>query len=217
MSGFVTSGETHVHGSAVALGECGVLIRGASGSGKSALALAVVEAWRGRGDFACLVGDDRVRIELCGGRALMSPHRSIEGAGGMAGRRPRRAGIRRLRRARPDRRSGGARGPRLRAAPARAAGVAGRFHGAGGCCAAPVAGARDRALCRGDHDIFAQSCDKVTGFAHFACQVGRKHQNGRSEIRRFRGRFAMQTASRDDPRLGSLSERMPPRSSRTGR
>jgi hypothetical protein len=30
----------------------------------------------------------------------------------------------------------------------------------------------------------------MSGFAHFACQVGRKHQNGPSEIRRFHGRSA---------------------------
>ena len=93
-----------VHGSAVALGECGVLIRGASGSGKSALTLALVEAWRRAGDFASLVGDDRICVQLQGGRALMSPHRAIEGLGGMAGDRPDRAGFRGLRRARPDRR-----------------------------------------------------------------------------------------------------------------
>jgi hypothetical protein len=30
----------------------------------------------------------------------------------------------------------------------------------------------------------------MSGIAHFACQVGRKHQNGPSEIRRFHGRSA---------------------------
>jgi HPr kinase/phosphorylase len=50
-----------VHGSAVALAGRGVLILGASGSGKSALALRLV----GRG--AALVADDRVWVERRGG------------------------------------------------------------------------------------------------------------------------------------------------------
>jgi serine kinase of HPr protein (carbohydrate metabolism regulator) len=65
--------------SAVALGESGVLIRGASGAGKSSLALALVEAWSRRGDFALLVGDDRILARIRGGRALLGPHRAISG------------------------------------------------------------------------------------------------------------------------------------------
>lgn len=68
-----------VSANAVALGESGVLIRGASGAGKSSLALALVEAWQGRGDFARLVGDDRVLVRIRGGRALLSPHCAISG------------------------------------------------------------------------------------------------------------------------------------------
>jgi HPr kinase/phosphorylase len=64
---------------AVALGEQAVLIRGGSGAGKSSLALALVEAWRRRGDFARLIGDDRVLVRISGGRALISPHRAIAG------------------------------------------------------------------------------------------------------------------------------------------
>jgi serine kinase of HPr protein (carbohydrate metabolism regulator) len=61
------------------LGEKGVLIRGASGTGKSSLALALIEAWSLRGDFAQLVGDDRICARVCGGRALLSSHRAIAG------------------------------------------------------------------------------------------------------------------------------------------
>jgi serine kinase of HPr protein (carbohydrate metabolism regulator) len=68
-----------VSASAVTLGESGVLIRGASGAGKSSLALALVETRRRRGDFASLVGDDRVLVRIRGGRALLSPHRAISG------------------------------------------------------------------------------------------------------------------------------------------
>lgn len=66
-------------GVAVVLGEKGVLICGASGTGKSSLALALIEAWSLRGDFAQLVGDDRICARVCGGRALLSAHRAIAG------------------------------------------------------------------------------------------------------------------------------------------
>ena len=68
-----------ISASAVALGEHGVLIRGGSGAGKSSLALALVDAWRRGGDFARLVGDDRVLVRIRSGRALLSPHRAISG------------------------------------------------------------------------------------------------------------------------------------------
>lgn len=68
-----------ISANAVALGEKGVLIRGRSGAGKSSLALALVEAWRRRGDFARLVGDDCVLARIRGGRAVLSPHRAISG------------------------------------------------------------------------------------------------------------------------------------------
>jgi serine kinase of HPr protein (carbohydrate metabolism regulator) len=68
-----------IHASAVVLGEYGVLIRGASGSGKSSLTLALVEAWRAKGDFARLVGDDRICVRVTGGRALINPHSALSG------------------------------------------------------------------------------------------------------------------------------------------
>jgi serine kinase of HPr protein (carbohydrate metabolism regulator) len=72
-------GPFAVHASAVVLGERGVMIRGASGDGKSTLALALVEAWDRRGDFARLVGDDRVIVRIVNGRALVSPHEKLPG------------------------------------------------------------------------------------------------------------------------------------------
>jgi serine kinase of HPr protein (carbohydrate metabolism regulator) len=70
---------THIHGSAVLLGEMAVLIRGRSGAGKSTLALALVETFRREGDFARLIGDDRVALRLSSGRAVLSPHRALAG------------------------------------------------------------------------------------------------------------------------------------------
>ena len=52
-----TGGETTIHASAVAIDNIGVLIRGAAGSGKSSLALALIHDPQAKG---VLVGDDRV-------------------------------------------------------------------------------------------------------------------------------------------------------------
>jgi HPr kinase/phosphorylase len=73
---------TTIHASAVLIGRKAVLIRGASGSGKSRLALALVEAGRtgaGALPFARLVGDDRVHIEARHGRLLVRPAPELAG------------------------------------------------------------------------------------------------------------------------------------------
>jgi HPr kinase/phosphorylase len=59
-----------VHASAVLAGERGVLVRGASGTGKSLLALALVARVRREGGFAALVADDRVWLEAANGRLI---------------------------------------------------------------------------------------------------------------------------------------------------
>lgn len=68
-----------VHATALAVGETGLLLRGASGSGKSALALALISHTQAHGAFARLVGDDRVGLEIRNGRLLARPHPSIAG------------------------------------------------------------------------------------------------------------------------------------------
>lgn len=68
-----------LHATALIVGEHGVLLRGASGSGKSALALALIDLARARGRFARLVGDDRVLVEARGGRLIARPHDAIAG------------------------------------------------------------------------------------------------------------------------------------------
>jgi len=70
---------TLVHASAVILGESSVLIRGDSGVGKSSLALALIDAWSLRGEFAILVSDDRVACRTLNGRVLLSPHDIVAG------------------------------------------------------------------------------------------------------------------------------------------
>ena len=63
--------KTTVHASCVLAGRGAVLIRGASGSGKSRLALALIDALRGQ---ARLVADDRVHLFAANGRLLaMAP------------------------------------------------------------------------------------------------------------------------------------------------
>ena len=81
-----------VHASAVLAGNRAVLIRGAAGTGKSRLALALLGApATGMLRFARLVGDDRVHIEPCHGRLLVRPAPSLAGLIEVRG-----VGIRRL-------------------------------------------------------------------------------------------------------------------------
>jgi HPr kinase/phosphorylase len=68
-----------IHATAVAVGESGLLIRGASGSGKSRLALAIIDEAHRRGLFARLIGDDRVTLTFSGGRLLAHAHPAIAG------------------------------------------------------------------------------------------------------------------------------------------
>ncbi len=72
MTTATTESAQNVHATAVVVGEAGILIRGRSGRGKSALALALIELARERGLFGRLVGDDRVILESCGGKGLLS-------------------------------------------------------------------------------------------------------------------------------------------------
>jgi serine kinase of HPr protein (carbohydrate metabolism regulator) len=69
-----------VHASAVLVGARAVLIRGPSGSGKSRLVLAMLDAMIcGRVRFARLVGDDRVHLQAAHGRLLVRPAPELAG------------------------------------------------------------------------------------------------------------------------------------------
>ena len=71
---------TTIHASAVLVGARAVLIRGAAGSGKSCLALALIRAGEARIlPFARLVGDDRVHVEASNGRLLVRPAATLAG------------------------------------------------------------------------------------------------------------------------------------------
>jgi HPr kinase/phosphorylase len=69
-----------VHASAVLVGARAVVIRGPSGSGKSRLALDLIEAGRtGSLLFVRLVADDRVHLEVIAGRLLVRPAERLAG------------------------------------------------------------------------------------------------------------------------------------------
>ena len=69
-----------VHASAVLVGARAVLIRGPSGSGKSRLAVALLQAAEaGALPFARLIGDDRVHVEAAHGRLLVRPATEVIG------------------------------------------------------------------------------------------------------------------------------------------
>ena len=74
-----SAGGAGLHATAVIHGESGVLILGPSGSGKSALALALMARASGAGAFCALIGDDRVFVRKAHGRLI------AWGAGNMAG------------------------------------------------------------------------------------------------------------------------------------
>ena len=70
-----------LHASAVLLGARAVLIRGPSGSGKSKLALALIESagTDGRLPFARLVADDRTHVEAVHGRLVARAPEELAG------------------------------------------------------------------------------------------------------------------------------------------
>jgi len=71
---------TTTHASAVLIGATAVLIRGASGAGKSRLALALIHSQaQGLLRFSRLVGDDRVLLDASNGRLLVRPAPALAG------------------------------------------------------------------------------------------------------------------------------------------
>ena len=69
-----------IHATAVLVGAKAVLIRGASGSGKSRLVLALLQAAQaGQLAFARLVADDRAHVEAVHGRLLVRPAPALAG------------------------------------------------------------------------------------------------------------------------------------------
>jgi HPr kinase/phosphorylase len=68
-----------VHASAVRIGETGILILGASGAGKSALALDLVDQGQLRGIDSGVIGDDRIVLTQRDGQTFASPAPHLAG------------------------------------------------------------------------------------------------------------------------------------------
>ena len=68
-----------IHATAVLVGAKAVLIRGESGSGKSRLALRLLETAGRELPFVRLVGDDRVYLENRAGRLMVRPAQELAG------------------------------------------------------------------------------------------------------------------------------------------
>lgn len=80
------SGSETIHASAVVVGERAVIVRGPSGSGKSRLVAALLDAAKtGLLPYARLVADDRIRISAADGRLVVSAPETIRGMMEVAG------------------------------------------------------------------------------------------------------------------------------------
>ena len=77
------------HASGVVLGDCGVLIAGASGAGKTQLALALISHARAFGLFARLVADDQLFLAARHGRLVCAAPPTIAGLAEFRGLGPR--------------------------------------------------------------------------------------------------------------------------------
>ncbi|MDG4884824.1 HPr kinase/phosphorylase [Mesorhizobium sp. WSM4884] len=69
----------NIHGTAILIGECGVLITGPSGAGKTTLALTLIDHCRIRGLFSRLIGDDRLLAAPHHGRLVCRAPATIAG------------------------------------------------------------------------------------------------------------------------------------------
>ena len=72
-----------LHAGCIIIGECGVLIMGASGSGKSQLAIKLMQRARQQKRFAALVSDDRTLVSVLHGQngdhLIARPHPEVAG------------------------------------------------------------------------------------------------------------------------------------------
>jgi serine kinase of HPr protein (carbohydrate metabolism regulator) len=80
------SGGANVHATGLVLEGFGVMVRGPSGSGKSLLALHLLDAWTDRGLEARLVADDRLDLVVVQGRVFMRAPAAIAGLIELRGR-----------------------------------------------------------------------------------------------------------------------------------
>lgn len=81
---------SNFHGTALVIGDRGVLIAGESGSGKTTLALALITEHGRDGGFAALVSDDQVLLDGKSGRLVCRAPEAIRGLVEVYGRTPQR-------------------------------------------------------------------------------------------------------------------------------
>ncbi|MDI6027456.1 HPr kinase/phosphorylase [Corticibacterium sp. UT-5YL-CI-8] len=60
----------NIHATGVVLSDRGVMITGPSGSGKSLLAISLIERFRSAGRFACMIADDQLLLSVAGSRLV---------------------------------------------------------------------------------------------------------------------------------------------------
>lgn len=79
----------NIHGTAILIGDRGVLITGPSGAGKTTLALTLIDHCRARGLFSRLIGDDRLLAAAHHGRLVCRTPATIAGLAEVPGFMPR--------------------------------------------------------------------------------------------------------------------------------
>lgn len=80
---------SNLHGSALVLGDRGVLIVGASGSGKTTLALSLLAQSQVTGRLVRLIGDDQLLVSSRGDRLVCAAPSTIRGLAEVHGLGPR--------------------------------------------------------------------------------------------------------------------------------
>jgi serine kinase of HPr protein (carbohydrate metabolism regulator) len=78
--------RTNIHATGLVLDKTGIVFRGPSGTGKSVLALELMDEWEARGLDAKLVSDDRIDIEATKTGIVMYAPKAIEGLVELRGR-----------------------------------------------------------------------------------------------------------------------------------
>ncbi|MBZ9944575.1 HPr kinase/phosphorylase [Mesorhizobium sp. BR1-1-13] len=79
----------NIHGTAILIGDRGVLITGPSGAGKTTLALTLLDHCQARGLFSRLIGDDRLLASAHAGRLVCRVPATIAGLAEVPGFMPR--------------------------------------------------------------------------------------------------------------------------------
>jgi serine kinase of HPr protein (carbohydrate metabolism regulator) len=79
----------NIHGTALLVGDRGILVIGSSGAGKTTLALALIDYFSMRGKFSRLVGDDQLFVESRAGRLVAHAPSTIAGLIEIPGLGPR--------------------------------------------------------------------------------------------------------------------------------